>query len=165
MFPHRPSCIHPEKFHLMCWLVSQESIVHYWIFISQDQQTVSTHFWNIILSAYSCHSIRNDGSYLVSEYVFLWKNVRISRDINYYWWHIRVKSIFLVIPLLKRLCGYPILLNCAEKKGSIFGVAFGGVLSCLLNELTWIWILPPGSAFFPWKVSCWHHYPIKLYFE
>ena len=46
------------------------------------------------------------------------------------------------------LAAYPVLWNCADKKGSIFGVVFGGFLSCLPNESTWIWMVPPGSIFF-----------------
>ena len=40
-----------------------------------------------------------------------------------------------------------------NKQCSIFGVDFGSLLSCLLPEITWIWIIPPGYAFFSWKFS------------
>ena len=43
------------------------------------------------------------------------------------------------------MCHIMSFFNCAENKGSIFGVAFGRIISCLPNELTLIWIIPPGS--------------------
>ena len=45
-----------------------------------------------------------------------------------------------------------------QKKGSIFGIAFGRLLSCLPTGLTWIWILPPGYAFLYYKVNFWLSY-------
>ena len=52
-----------------------------------------------------------------------------------------------------------------QKKGSIFGVAFGRLLPFLPTELTLIWMIPPGDEFLSCKVSCWPPYPIWVYFE
>ena len=45
------------------------------------------------------------------------------------------------------VCYIRFVLNSAEYKGYVFGVAFGGLLSCLPTEMTRICIIPPGSAF------------------
>ena len=115
------------------------------------------------ISIYIFHSISDDGIYLVSKHVFLWAYVRIFRVINYYWWPIRVKSnLFWVLHSWIEYVAYHILWNCAENKGSVFGVDFGRLLSFLSTEITWTYILSPGCAFLSWKVSCLHPYPIEL---
>ena len=45
------------------------------LIISTVPSNCNNKFWNNIFYTYICHSIRNDGLYLVSEHVFLWENM------------------------------------------------------------------------------------------
>ena len=104
-------------------------------------------FWDKVIFTYSCHYVRNDGIYIVSEHVLLWAYVSIGRVINYDWWHIRVKSnFFWGFHSWIEYMAYPILWKISEKR-VYFGVDFGRLIYYLISEITWICILPPGSAF------------------
>ena len=132
----------------------------------QYQLNVSIPVVIIYIFTYTCHSIRNDGLYLVSEHVYLWENVSIGIVINYDWWPIRVKSnLLLGLHSWREYVAYPILWNFVGDKGSVFVVAFGGLISCLPTGFTWPWILPPSSVFFSYKVSFWHSWPFEIDFE
>ena len=73
----------------------------------------------------------------------------IGRVINHDWWPIRIKfKIFWGLHSWIEYVAYPFLWTYAENKESIFGVAFGRLLSCLPTELISIWVIPPGSAFY-----------------
>ena len=122
----------------------------------------ANNFWNKTFSTYSCHSIINDGLY----HVFIWSYVCIGRVINYYWWPIRLKSnVFWGFHSWREYVIYPILLSCAQNKGSIFGVAFGRLHSCLPTRIDWIWVIHTGSTSLSWKVGCWNSYLFGVDFE
>ena len=134
------------------------------LIISPGPANWANNFRNKIFSTYICHSIRNYGLYLFNENLFLWENLCIGKVINYDCWPIKFKyNLYWGFHSWREYVIYPILLSCAQNKGSIFGVAFGGILYCLPTEITWIWILPPGSTFMSCKVSCWH--PCQIGFE
>ena len=79
--------------------------------------------------------------------------MRIGRCINNDLWPTRVKiNLFGEFHSWREYVSYLIIWNCAENKGYIFGVDFVRLISCLTTGLTWIWILPPSSAFFLTKL-------------
>ena len=87
--------------------------------------------------------------YILSVNMSSSEKMWVFRVINCYWWPIRVKSnLILGFQYWREYVAYPILLNCAENKGSIFGVAFGRLFSFLPNELTWVCILSTGYVIF-----------------
>ena len=159
-----PSCITPVNLHLVFLLVSLKSrvhnsfiCVHFPLIIVPVPSIFANQFFNRILSTYNFHYIIIYGIYLVIEHVFLWSYVSICGVLNYYWWPIIFKSnLLLGFHSWREYEAYPIILNCVQNKGSIFGVAFGRIISCFPTEITRIWIIPPGYEFLSRKVSCWN---------
>ena len=87
--------------------------------------------------------------YSIKKHVFLWSKLRIGRFINDGLWPIRVKTnLFGGFHSWREYVSYPIIWNCEETKGYVFGVAFGCLIYCLPTGFTWIWILPTSSVFF-----------------
>ena len=57
---------------------------------------------------------------------------------------------------------YYILCNFAVDKGSVLGVAFGGLLYCLPTGFNLFWIIYPVSALMFCKINCWELYLFEL---
>ena len=107
-----------------------------WKLHSQIQYFLNT-FWNNIFSKNSFYYIGDDGHYLLSEHVFLWVYVCIYRVINYGCGNFIVKSnTFLGFNYWVEYVAYLILWKFSVDKGSVLGVDFEGIISCLPTGFT-----------------------------